>query len=352
MKKMLMTTALVGSLVSGISAANAATSVSGNLAISYWATANDAAAGTGSKSYNGFGTESQINLSGSGDLNNGIKYAAGFSWELDGGEYLGSGLGASIEASGKAATEGTYIEFINGGTTLGVGADRVANLDGTRSNYVGFGYARISGIHSSIAQTSYNDAYNQFGFYGKQNVGVGTVAIVYTPNHGAGNLAADDIGVSTAKTTIDAGTSAFTLGFQGDLGVKGLGVKVGYSSAEKANAADKDTTGQVISIDYQMGATKVGVTRGSTEASTGIENTSTEVGIAQSVSSTTSIGLAYTKADTNRAGYPESEKIWTASVGYNMGPVALTMQYKKATDMNGTSGQDASQLGMYLATKF
>ena len=88
MKKILLTTALVGSLVSGMSVANAQTKVSGNLGISYFATSNETSS-VNSLSYNGFGTESQINLSSSGDLNNGMKYAAGFSWEIDGSETLG-----------------------------------------------------------------------------------------------------------------------------------------------------------------------------------------------------------------------------------------------------------------------
>ena len=125
MKKILLTTALVGSLVSGISAANAETKISGNLGISYFATANESNVNINTdRSYNGFGTESQINIANSGDLNNGMKYAAGFSWEIDGGESLGGAGGDN----GKASTEGTYIEFISGATAFGVGADRDTSL--------------------------------------------------------------------------------------------------------------------------------------------------------------------------------------------------------------------------------
>ena len=352
MKKMLLTTALVGSLVSGISSANAEvkTSVTGNLAISYFAAGSDSTSQT-SKSYNGFGTESQINLAGTGDLNNGLKYAAGFSWEIDGGESLGSGTGTAANA--KSGTEGTYIEFINGKTVVGVGADRVANLDGIGSNFVGFGYRYISGIYTSIANTTYNDAYNQFGVYAKQGFDGGSFAVVYTPNSGATNAVTDDIGVSSAKSTVDAGPSSFTVGFQGDLGVKGLGVKAGYASETKLAAGYKDNTGNVVSVDYQMGATKVGLTRGTTtNGYTNEDRTTLEAGIAQALSDTTSVGLAYTRTDSNLAAKPENEVIVTASVGYNMGPVALTLQYKDSRDTGGVAGQDATQLGMYLGTKF
>jgi len=61
MKKIMLTTALVGSLVS---AASAQTTVSGNLAIGYYATSKDNsnAQTTTAKSYNGFANESQINF--------------------------------------------------------------------------------------------------------------------------------------------------------------------------------------------------------------------------------------------------------------------------------------------------
>lgn len=351
MKKMLLTTALVGSLVSGISAANAETKVSGNLGISYYAMSNDGATSSSAVPYNGFGTESQINISNSGTLSNGMKYAAGFSWEIDGGETLGAGGGTA--ASSKAATEGTYIEFINGGTTVGVGADRIANLDGTGSNFVGWGYRPIGGAYSSITNTSYGDAYSQFGVYGSQKFDGGTLSLVYSPNNGAGNLATDDIGFSASKTSIDAGPSAFTVGFNGDLGVKGLGVKLGYVSSGKTLASGKDDTGNVVALSYQMGATKVGINRGTiTVGTTSEDKTTTELGIAQTLSDSTSIGLAYTRSDSSLATKPNDEKIWTAAVGYNLGPVALTVQYKTATDIGGIAAQDASQLGLYLGTKF
>jgi hypothetical protein len=352
MKKMLLTTALVGSLVSGISAANAETKVSGNLAIAYYAMGNEGTVSSTSKPYNGFGTESQINISNSGTLSNGMKYAAGFSWEIDGGETLGGGGGTA--ASSKASTEGTYIEFINGGTTIGVGADRIANLDGTGSNFVGFGYRQISGAWTSITNSSYGDAYSQFGVYGSQKFDGGTIALVYTPNNGAGNLTTDDIGFSASKATVDAGPSAFTVGFNGDLGVKGLGVKLGYVSSGKTLATGKDDTANVMALSYQMGATKVGINRGVlTVGSTSEDKTTMEYGIAQTLSDAASIGLAYTVSDSNlKSSKPKDEKIWTASVGYNLGPVALTVQYKTATDIGGVAAQDATQLGLYLGTKF
>ena len=74
MKKLMITSALVGSLFAG--AASAQTAVSGNLGISYFTTTNSAE--NKAKNIGTFGRESQINISNKGKLNNGMDYVAGF----------------------------------------------------------------------------------------------------------------------------------------------------------------------------------------------------------------------------------------------------------------------------------
>ena len=58
MKKLLLTTALIGSLVAGNAIAQ--TTVTGNLNISYKASGSDAASGTTTNSGRGFGNEQEI----------------------------------------------------------------------------------------------------------------------------------------------------------------------------------------------------------------------------------------------------------------------------------------------------
>ena len=82
-----------------------------------------------------------------------------------------------------------------------------------------------------------------------------------------------------------------------------------------------------------------------------MKNETTEVGIAHSVSDTTTVGLTYTTSDTSTASKTE-EEIYTASIGYNLGAIAVTLQFKDASDIGGTAGVDAQQLGMYIGTKF
>ena len=341
MKKLLLTSALVGSLVSGLSVANAATTVSGNLGISYVATSNEQSGAT-SGSHNGFGAENQINMGATGDLNNGMKYAAGFSWEFDGQETFGNGN----------AFEGTYIEFISGGTTFGISADRAPNIDGIGANYVGYGYSKIDGPFTSIVTTSNTEVYGNFGFNVRQDLGGGNViSAFYAPN--SGSKVGRDIHNGTTKAVIDGGESAYNLNYTGK--IAGADIKAGLVQTTGA-ATYSDATAQGLAISYPFGKTKAGFSYAKTESSAATGAVSTELttwqyGIAQAVSDTVSVGLTYVDADTNAAG-TTNEKVVIAALGYNLGPVSVQVQYKSAEDMGGTTGQDASSLGMYVGTKF
>jgi hypothetical protein len=107
MKNKLLITSALASVLAFASAANAQTTVSGNLALSYKALSNDTAAGN-IQSGRGFGKESQINLTNKGKLSNGMDYAAGFSLEIE-----GDTTGAPADWS-----ENTYIDIICGNTTF------------------------------------------------------------------------------------------------------------------------------------------------------------------------------------------------------------------------------------------
>lgn len=344
MKKLLLTSALVGSLVSGLSVANAATTVSGNLGISYVATSNDTSGGGAAteKSHNGFGAENQINMGATGDLNNGLKYAAGFSWEFDGQETFGDAN----------AFEGTYIEFISGGTTFGISADRAPNIDGIGANYVGYGYSKIDGVGTSIVTTSNTEVYGNFGFNVRQDLGGGNViSAFYAPN--SGSKVGRDIHNGTTKAVIDGGESAYNLNYTGK--IAGAEIKAGLVTTNGA-AAYSDATAQGLAISYPFGKTKVGFSYAKTESSVATGTATTELttwqyGIAHAVSDTVSVGLTYVDADTSAAG-TTNEKVVIAAVGYNLGPVSVQVQYKNAEDIGGTTGTDASSLGMYVGTKF
>jgi hypothetical protein len=173
--KLMRTTALVGSMIalgSGISVAQ--TTVSGNLDVSYRAVSNDTA-GAGISSFRGFGKEAQINLANKGKLNNGMDYAAGFSLEFDGNDLQApsSSAGGNQSTMQGVHTEGFYLNFISGNTTLHVGADHIQNPDSHGLiNPVGIGYitpfghnvaAAATGAASGLYPTLTNSPYGAYG---------------------------------------------------------------------------------------------------------------------------------------------------------------------------------------------
>ena len=84
MKKILTTTALVGStLLASATMSSAQVSITGQLDLGYKA---QSTSNTAANSYRGFTRESQLNFGYKGKLNNGIGFNAGFSWEVDSNE--------------------------------------------------------------------------------------------------------------------------------------------------------------------------------------------------------------------------------------------------------------------------
>ena len=126
--KLLLTTAIAGSLLaSGV--AMAETKITGSMDISYSGRSADASAGAAST--DGFGSETQLNISNSGDLNNGMSYKAGFSMESD---------------TSTDAFENAYIDInLASGTTLSFGSDHFPPLDGTITPLVSVAIDTVAG---------------------------------------------------------------------------------------------------------------------------------------------------------------------------------------------------------------
>ena len=105
-------------VVSG--AAVAETKIKGSVQYTYGAVSGtDAAA-----SQQGAGIEKQIDISNSGELDNGMSYKAGFSLEADGNEAMDNG-------------EGNYISFSSGNTTAMWNNDKAKNLSDSATPRVG-----------------------------------------------------------------------------------------------------------------------------------------------------------------------------------------------------------------------
>jgi len=337
MKKLIATTALVS--IAAMSAAHAETKISGSLGLSYLAHSYDPASGTDrTNSFDGFGRESQINISNSGTLSNGMKYAAGFSWEADGGESIG----------GASTGENTYIDFINGNTTISVGADHVDNLNANTTNLVGFGYLQAAGGKYTTG-TGYVGGNYSLSLV--QKVGGTNITLSAIP-HVNSNLAANDTHDAQNNDTasVYSGASATSAVIKGDLGIPGVAALIGRDTLAKDGATNKIERTQ-LAVAYTTGKFKIAVEDieyDTKTASTSVDNKS--IGVAYAVSDAVTIGLTYGESETKSSSVTEETTM--IAVGYNLGAVSVQAQYKTVDNLGASAGVDGQEVGIYLGTKF
>jgi hypothetical protein len=397
--KLLITTALAGSLVAG--SAIAQTSITGSLGVSYKSVQGKNQTANG----NSFGKESQLNVANKGKLNiGGLSYAAGFSLEFDGADGIysytpsttvtvGSGgqinsvnvlagsTSATVTTTGVARQNGTsgwhlennYIDIISEstGTTLTISQDHIQNARGGMANIVGQHAEDFTGgVNSTTASLAMDYAgttvAESFGIGIVQNVGkLGKVSYLYVPNHAVSAVSATQDGTTQSAGVVaddgdailggDNKPNAYEYGFIGDLGVKGLTVKAFRSEEGKTQGNVTKTTGQNLGIKYNYDVFTVGVNQmkqkvGATAAIGRLETKQMEYGLGLAVNKDLSIGLYMNKAKKDNAA--ADEKTQSVAVGYSLGPVALSAQYGKVDNMGGLANKDANVLYMALTTAF
>ena len=378
--KLMRTTALVGSMIalgSGISVAQ--TTVSGNLDISYRAVSNDTA-GAGISSFRGFGKEAQINLANKGKLNNGMDYAAGFSLEFDGNDLQApsSSAGGNQSTMQGVHTEGFYLNFISGNTTLHVGADHIQNPDShALINPVGIGYitpfghnvaASATGAASGLYPTLTNSPYGAYGIGVIQAVpGIGRVSAYYAPSATDAN-GGPDIGNNASISNYEStAESAIEIGFTGDLGVKGLTIQAFHNQRDAADRVASTTAGEskikgtVLAGSYNFGQITAAVDyrkmEGGSKATAGVAGSSPDEEIKGKAASLSfaatkdlSLGVVYGKADSNTK--TADEKIKIVAIGYNLGPVALNGEFTDVENNGGTASADSKEFIIKASTRF
>jgi len=399
--KLLITTALAGSLVAG--SAIAQTTITGSLGVSYKSVQGKNNTANG----NSFGKESQLNVANKGKLNiGGLSYAAGFSLEYDGadGVYSYTPNSASTftmgstgqvnvpSASGAITTvttttaanarqtgtsgwhlENNYIDIISEstGTTLTVSSDHIQNARGGMANIVGQHAEDFTGgVNKTTTSLAMDYAgttvAESFGVGIVQNVGkIGKVSYLYVPNHttGTSNTTKDATTQSLGVVSDDGDAilggddkpTAYEYGFIGDLGVKGLTVKAFRSEEGKIQGNVNKTYGQNLGIKYNFDVFTVGVNQmkqkvGAATDALRLETKQMEYGLGLAVNKDLSIGLYMNKAKKENAA--SDEKTQSVAVGYSLGPVALSAQYGKVENMGGLAEKDANVLYMALTTAF
>jgi hypothetical protein len=200
--------------------------------------------------------------------------------------------------------------------------------------------------------------------------GFGRLSALYVPsnnNTAAGNQStAARAGLYGADDSFveSDGESAYEIGFQGDLGVKGLNV-IAFANKEKATTGYKatdgsvtaDTKGNVYGLSYNMGQITAGYTykkseRGFATVANGKEIKQDEFGLAYAVSPVLTLAANYTKSDGNGTTLSADAKMKSIAVGYNLGPVAVSAQAAQLENYTGANGVDADVLYLRASTKF
>jgi len=370
-----ITTALVGTLFGlGLNSAIAQTTVSGNLNLAYHAVSVKSGIAAASGSYRTTAQETQINIQNKGTLSNGMAYAAGFSWELDGNEALGDSTAGSASDSSNGRNENTFIDvYFNKDTFISISSDHIPNSDVTMTNLVGWGYLGAQGVNNSTSlyPTSFNDSGYGIGIV--SNLGPATLSIGYQPNPGKAGGSADT-GHNIKGAEDASANSKIEATLVGDLGVKGLTVLAsmaqqkavqsgttlagitdpnGRRFAAKYNFGQVTVAADYIKVDGQNVASASGATPGATSTTSNHNLTGKSAAVAYAITPAFSIGYTRSIAETNVAGNVD-EKVNMYAAGYNLGPVVLQAQHRDGQGLGGGSG-DAGKgqvTSVMISTKF
>jgi len=332
--KLLLSSALVGSLALA-SAAVAETKITGSAAYTYSAVSGATAAA----SIQGAGSELQIDIANSGDLNiGGLTYKAGFSMERDGND------------SAADWSEGNYFSVVAGSTEVMWNIDKAPNLSQSATPRVGqMLNTQTAGTSKAVydyspgamlKNTSWNLAV-------MQKTDVGNFAVVYAPKFDDAGAAANDNIAASAQT----GGSAYDLVYSGNLGVDGLSAVAGYSKLNKQTGAVDDTTAKQLGLAYNFGQIAAGVTRNKVTASTGVDTTSTDYGVTFAVNDNLSLGVLYATGD--KEATTAKEKITSATIAYNLGGAVFETYYVQVENAAGaSSAKDEEKFAARISTKF
>ena len=361
--KLLITSALAGSLLAGGSAL-AQTTITGDLAIVYSANSKDLSAGAGST--RGFGRESQLNVANKGKLNNGLDYTASFGLEFD-GRQLSNARGTELPS---ISNENIAISIISGNTAFSVGADHMQR-----------GYAgAIPGVLNSIEvmRAAGSSVTYVVGAGTSESMGAGitqripqlglTASALYVPR--TKDVGTEDISAVSSFGSVNSSYELTLVGADA-FGVKGLGLIYSYNDMQKdLSTYAGDVQGTTMGISYNAGQFAVGVdrfvnknavttttaTNESGNDTVGREHETTRFGITFNVNPNLTLGLASASTDSTGQTTTGKEKVNTIQVGYNLGPVAVqasVAKYENLMSATGpVSGDDGKLAQIRLTTKF
>jgi hypothetical protein len=356
-KTLLLTTALIGNLLI-LGSVQAQTTITGELKMAY-KSVEGFGAGNTAKTNSGFTSERQINFANKGKLNNGLDYAAGFSFET--------------EAGATDGTEGNYFNIISGNTTFTVGMDHILNGDYAIVPRAGapmneeIGIANVTSAVDGTTAASNNGRgatrtglqYSQGLGDNNEDMGIGVIQTIPSVGRLAVNFVprTDDTAQAndTELPSSAVGKSGYSMFFVGDLGVKGLQVALERAVNEKNGADVVDQKVTAFGASYTMGDFSFGAERQKFIDVTKAETETTELGLTYKINNNASAGIGTIKTEGKTAAgarIANDEEIKYLQIGYNLGGYSTQLSVIDMENVAFTETSDAKAVVVKFATKF
>lgn len=330
-KKLLMTTAISSIMCMAVTnSALSETKISGDIEQTFATVSKDLATDTDGK--RGFGTETNISLSSSKDLDNGMTAKYGFT----------------LEADSTAKADAKYLTLESGNFSVTFGEDVGNDIDISAIPYVDDYFETVGGsTGAGLAFTAIPSALTHESAHisGDYTYNGTTFTAMYAPS--SSNKQGD-------SNVVDNGGSLSTLAINGSLGVEGLNVTLAKTTLEQANGADAgdDEDATKMGVSYSFGSVTAGIERfkndsGSTDATA--ETTADLYGIAYGADNF-SAGIYLLKNEREATTTEEEAKM--IQLGYNLGGLGIALSYMQIEDASFVSGSDADVIQLHTTQKF
>jgi len=313
--KLLLTTAIASGMMIS-TAAISDVKVSGDIEQTYRSVSYDLAASQ-IEGGAGLGAETNIAITYTGSLDNGLSIKAG-----------------SVLEDGVADTEFLTI----GGETVSVtfGQDTGNNLSSTVVPHISDQDGTLYGAANGGTAPKFKNQYGSIA-HDKRHVSLdvsaagGTFTVRYSPSTDANR--ASDSGIDTS------GGSALEVLYAGSLGVEGLKVQLGmetdYQENESGTTDDAKLT--KIGASYNFGQVSVGADRMvyDSGATSNSDTTMDRIAAVFAASDQVRVGARYTKTDVD--GSTADEKMKTLEVGYNLGGLGIELSVGQIENVGAAS---------------
>ena len=275
------------------------------------------ATATAMKGGSALGQETNLKVSGSKDLANGLK-TSGF---------------INLEDS---AIDQSDISIGNGTFTVTFGADTNQTINTTINPRVGDDPHTVAS--TGTASQIITDALSSYSAHDVQHVGFtakvgdGTVNLNYAPS-------SSPIGTSDSQITDTGVGSAVEISYSGTI-MPGLKVLLGQQVTEAANGGN-DATERTYQVAYSQGAFAVGYAHRTLDDKGSAVEISKVTNVSATFAASKDLSISIERSEGERDGDNDEEEITTFGIGYNLGGFAITAQYAETKNFNTVAGDDS-----------